>query len=146
MKIPNFSRAGNRARTIMLGGLLLLAAVIGVGGGSLAATMVSGGPVPSTGGDPALAPGLTGSPSPSPTDFVVLVPTPAPTPTTEPTPVLVPAPLTGLPVSVEASMQHVVAVMVDDHRDARPQSGFNAASQVWQAPAEGGIQIGRAHV
>ncbi len=139
MKIPNFSPAGNGARTIMLSGLLVFAAVVGVGAGSLAATMVSGGPAPSTGGDPALAPGLTGSPSPSPTDFGVLVPTPAPTPTPEPTPVVVPAPLTGLPVSVDASMQHVVAVMVDDHLDARPQSGFNAASQVWQVPAEGGI-------
>ena len=29
--------------------------------------------------------------------------------------------------------------MIDDHLDARPQSGFNAASVVWQAPAEGGI-------
>jgi len=29
--------------------------------------------------------------------------------------------------------------MVDDHRDARPQSGFTDASIVWQAPAEGGI-------
>ncbi len=29
--------------------------------------------------------------------------------------------------------------MIDDHLDARPQSGFNAASIVWQAPAEGGI-------
>jgi hypothetical protein len=29
--------------------------------------------------------------------------------------------------------------MIDDHFDARPQSGFNAAAIVWQAPAEGGI-------
>jgi hypothetical protein len=29
--------------------------------------------------------------------------------------------------------------MVDDQHDARPQSGFNDASVVWQAPAEGGI-------
>jgi hypothetical protein len=29
--------------------------------------------------------------------------------------------------------------MVDDHPDARPQSGFTEASIVWQAPAEGGI-------
>ena len=29
--------------------------------------------------------------------------------------------------------------MVDDLGPARPQSGFNAASVVWQAPAEGGI-------
>jgi len=29
--------------------------------------------------------------------------------------------------------------MVDDYRDARPQSGFSDASVVWHAPAEGGI-------
>ena len=29
--------------------------------------------------------------------------------------------------------------MVDDQANARPQSGFNQASVVWQAPAEGGI-------
>lgn len=56
-----------------------------------------------------------------------------------PTPALVQAPLTGLPVSEAAAQQHPIAVMIDDHVDARPQSGFNAAAQVWQAPAEGGI-------
>jgi hypothetical protein len=49
------------------------------------------------------------------------------------------APLTGLPASPEAATWHPIAVMVDDHRDARPQSGFNAAAVVWHAPAEGGI-------
>jgi len=66
-------------------------------------------------------------------------PTPVPSPTPSPTPVTVPAPLTGLPVSEAAAAQHPIAVMVDDHQDARPQSGFNSASIVWQAPAEGGI-------
>jgi hypothetical protein len=32
-----------------------------------------------------------------------------------------------------------MAIMIDDHIGARPQSGFNAASVVYQAPAEGGI-------
>jgi hypothetical protein len=35
--------------------------------------------------------------------------------------------------------RHAVAVMIDDHPDARPQSGFNAAAVVWHAPAEGGV-------
>lgn len=61
---------------------------------------------------------------------------PAPTPTPIP---LVPAPLTGRLVPVEVAEQHPMAVMVDDHADARPQAGFNAASVVWQAPAEGGV-------
>jgi hypothetical protein len=51
----------------------------------------------------------------------------------------VPAPLTGLPVAPEAAARHVIAVMVDDLSPARPQSGFNSASIVWHAPAEGGI-------
>jgi Protein of unknown function (DUF3048) N-terminal domain/Protein of unknown function (DUF3048) C-terminal domain len=62
-------------------------------------------------------------------------PTIAP-PTPEP---LVPAPLTGRLVTEEVAQQHPIAVMVDDHPDARPQAGFNAASIVWQAPAEGGV-------
>ena len=131
MKIPSFSPAHNGARTIILGGLLVLAASVGVGAGSIVATMVAGGATTTA--------GPADSPLPAPRALVVTAPTPLPTPTPEPTPIMVPAPLTGLPVSVAASMQHVVAVMVDDHRDARPQSGFNAASQVWQAPAEGGI-------
>jgi hypothetical protein len=83
----------------------------------------------------------TGSPGPLPS-IVTATPTPVPAtlpPTPVPTPVLVPAPLTGLLVSPEAAAQHPIAVMVDDHLEARPQSGFNAASVVWQAPAEGGI-------
>ena len=50
-----------------------------------------------------------------------------------------PAPLTGRLVSPAVAQRHPVAVMIDDHHDARPQSGFNDAAIVWQAPAEGGI-------
>ncbi|HEY8239140.1 MAG TPA: DUF3048 domain-containing protein, partial [Candidatus Limnocylindrales bacterium] len=48
-------------------------------------------------------------------------------------------PLTGLPVSPEAALHHPIAVMIDDDSHARPQGGFNAASIVWHAPAEGGV-------
>jgi Protein of unknown function (DUF3048) N-terminal domain/Protein of unknown function (DUF3048) C-terminal domain len=65
--------------------------------------------------------------------------TASPTPTPAPTPVLVPAPLDGLMVSPAAARRHPIAVMIDDLSPARPQSGFSAASIVWQAPAEGGI-------
>jgi hypothetical protein len=51
----------------------------------------------------------------------------------------VPAPLTGLPISPEAASYLPIAVMIDDHALARPQSGLNAASIVWHAPAEGGV-------
>jgi Protein of unknown function (DUF3048) N-terminal domain/Protein of unknown function (DUF3048) C-terminal domain len=49
------------------------------------------------------------------------------------------APLTGRPVSPEVAARHPIAVMIDDHPRARPQSGLNAASVVWHAPAEGGV-------
>ena len=78
-----------------------------------------------------IAAGPTGSPT--------VTPTLAPGPTPEPTPALVPDPLTGLPVTESAAERHPIAVMIDDHVDARPQSGFNSAAIVWQAPAEGGI-------
>jgi len=47
--------------------------------------------------------------------------------------------LTGRPVTEAEAQQHPIAVMIDDLDAARPQSGLNAASVVWQAPAEGGI-------
>ena len=81
------------------------------------------------------------SPSPAPTE-VAVEPTSTPVPPTEPPPTepaLVPAPLTGLLVTPEEAARHPIAVMVDDLSPARPQSGFNSASMVWQAPAEGGI-------
>lgn len=88
---------------------------------AVASRTPSEGPV-----SPAASPGPSTAPS-------------APVPTPRPTPALVAAPLTGLLVSPEAASRHPIAVMIDDHRDARPQSGFNSASIVWQAPAEGGI-------
>jgi len=65
--------------------------------------------------------------------------TPQPSPTPVPGPALVPAPLTGRLVTEAAARRHPIAVMIDDLSPARPQSGFSAASVVWQAPAEGGI-------
>jgi hypothetical protein len=124
-----------------------LAAVAGVGLGVLAA--VASGPKPTT---PVAAtssppPSVTASASasssaastPTPTPAATPTPTPTPAATPTPAPALVPAPLTGRPVSPAVAKRHVVAVMIDDHPDARPQSGFNDASVVWQAPAEGGI-------
>jgi hypothetical protein len=51
----------------------------------------------------------------------------------------VPAPLTGRLVTRAVAALRPIAVMIDDLSPARPQSGFSAASIVWQAPAEGGI-------
>jgi hypothetical protein len=131
------------ARSAVIG-LLALAGVGGVGLGVLAAGAVtpSGGPRSSL----AVASGAAtpfASPEPSaiatPTPSATPTPTPIPTPTPVPTPTMVPAPLTGRMVREDVAKRHAIAVMVDDHRDARPQSGFTDASIVWQAPAEGGI-------
>lgn len=84
--------------------------------------------------------GDAGSAVPSPTPAAP--PTPRPTraaPTPLPTPRLAVAPLTGLLVEPALAARHPIAVIIDDHRGARPQSGFSEASVVWQAPAEGGI-------
>ncbi len=48
--------------------------------------------------------------------------------------------LTGLPVGSEAEEHpQVVGIMFDNHADARPQSGLDKASIVYEAPVEGGI-------
>lgn len=150
-----------RRRRLAALGLLGAATLIGVGllvsprlgGGSfadlgrlVAALGGSGGsgdrgpdaePGPSA---PATAPSSLGpTPTPARTPTPTPAPSPFPTPTPSPTPRLVPAPLTGRLVDPALAARHPIAVMVDDLRSARPQSGFAAASIVWQAPAEGGI-------
>ena len=76
---------------------------------------------------------------PTPTVAPTAVPPTAAPPTEPPPPPRVASALTGLLIDPEAALRHPIAVMVDDHVAARPQSGFNAASIVWQAPAEGGV-------
>ncbi|HEX7950087.1 MAG TPA: DUF3048 domain-containing protein [Candidatus Limnocylindrales bacterium] len=48
------------------------------------------------------------------------------------------APLDGMPADPLLGSRLPLAVMIDDNAVARPQSGFNAASIVYQAPADGG--------
>jgi hypothetical protein len=120
---------------------LALAGVVVVGGVATGAL-----PPGSPGSDAApvhvalIEPGPSASPAATPRATPsVAVPTPTPSPSPTPTPELVPAPLTGRLVTKRDAAQHPIAVMVDDAPAARPQSGFNAASVVWQAPAEGGV-------
>jgi hypothetical protein len=127
---------GPAARRTLAG--LIVAIVLGIS--VVVGLVVAGaGPVPAaaTRPSPSSAPSAAVAASPTLAGQTLAPPTTAPTPT--PTEPLVAAPLTGLPVSLEASLRHPIAVMIDDHVDARPQSGFNAAAVVWQAPAEGGI-------
>ena len=127
--------------------VLVVGLALGVAAGSLAKPQ-GPGPVAAAGSPtPGAATGAPGTDAPttSPTGPSDAPPTeaptatPEPTPTPVPTPVLVPAPLTGVPVKENVAKRRVVAVMIDDQFDARPQSGLSAASVVWQAPAEGGI-------
>ena len=46
--------------------------------------------------------------------------------------------LTGETVDARLAHRLPLAVIIDDNRIARPQSGFNAAALVYQAPADGG--------
>jgi Protein of unknown function (DUF3048) N-terminal domain/Protein of unknown function (DUF3048) C-terminal domain len=131
------SGARRTAAAVLIAGaiglvLVVGALVTGVIGSPHGSQAVAGSP----GGTAAPTSGATSTPGPS-TPGPTASPLPSPTP--RPTSTLVPAPLTGLLVSPTAARRHTIAVMIDDHLGARPQSGFNAASIVWQAPAEGGI-------
>ncbi len=48
-------------------------------------------------------------------------------------------PLDGLSVKEEVANRHPLAVMIENHTDARPQTGLADASLVYEAIAEGGI-------
>lgn len=93
--------------------------------------------------------GCTTAPVASPSPVVTPPPTLAPvaaiataaappSPSAAPTAAdLVAADLDGVLTTPELAHRLPLAVAIDDARVARPQSGFNAASIVWQAPADG---------
>jgi hypothetical protein len=85
---------------------------------------------------PSSGPSASASVGPSASDTS---PSPSPSPSASLGPVMVPAPLTGELVTPAAAALHPIAVMIDDLRAARPQSGLAKASIIYQAPAEGGI-------
>jgi Protein of unknown function (DUF3048) N-terminal domain/Protein of unknown function (DUF3048) C-terminal domain len=133
--VTGTTSAGRPIRRYLIGLIGIAIVALGIVVASQIGTLFPGGAAAATG-----TPGPAGEPSPS--NVAVepsTTPPTAPPPTPEPTPELVPAPMTGVLVSPEAAAQHPIAVMIDDQFDARPQSGFNAASVVWHAPAEGGI-------
>ena len=108
----------------------LAVAAVGLGGLVLVTAQPPPSPSPSATPAPTTA---TQKPSPSPTL--------APTATVAPSPTVAGffAPLDGMAVADAATATRLaLAVMIDDNVVARPQSGFNAASIVYQAPADGG--------
>lgn len=56
-----------------------------------------------------------------------------------PKPILYQAPLDGVMTDIDSSERHPLAIMVENHIDARPQAGINKASIIYEAIAEGGI-------
>jgi hypothetical protein len=108
---------------------------------AFAVVAVACGPTP----EPAVVAIASPSPTPTPTPRPTPTPTPRPTPTPTPTPIPTPTPLpvgigdlTGRHVDDAVAHRLPIAVLIDDNRVARPQSGFNGASLVYQAPADGG--------
>jgi Protein of unknown function (DUF3048) N-terminal domain/Protein of unknown function (DUF3048) C-terminal domain len=129
----------NRPLALGIGAVALVAVV---GGAVIASGNASSSPKPSGSDAAVVTPSpstVTPEPTASPSPTASPTPTPVSTPTPVPTPTMVPDPLTGRMVTEAVAKRHPIAVMIDDLRAARPQSGFNQASIVWQAPAEGGI-------
>jgi hypothetical protein len=91
---------------------------------------------PSLAGVATTPPAPTASPTATPTPTPSPSPAPSPSPTAGVDPTI--ADLTGEKVDPSLAHRLPIAVTIDDNRVARPQSGFNAASVVYQAPADGG--------
>ncbi len=79
------------------------------------------------------APSGTGSTVPDATLPGITIEQPTPKPTTEA------SPLDGTQVAPELAHRRPLAVMVENHPDARPQAGLGSAANVWEAITEGGI-------
>jgi hypothetical protein len=91
-----------------------------------------------------LAPGSSATPSPGSSATASASATASESPTavaTEAVPSGPPgtyADIDGVATQDELAHRLPMAIMIDDQPSARPQAGFNAASIVWQAPADGG--------
>lgn len=70
---------------------------------------------------------------------VTPVATKSASPTPVPTPITKLSPLTGLPVDPALADRPISSVIIENHPDARPQSGLSQAGVVYEALAEGGI-------
>jgi hypothetical protein len=85
----------------------------------------------------------------TPVNSVAASESPTPTQTDEPStfipvkddkrPKLVPDPLSGMPVTEDVANSRPVAVIINNHRKARPQSGIAQAAIIYEALAEGNI-------
>jgi hypothetical protein len=107
--------------------------------GTLIVPLLAGCAPPAAAGTP--GPSATPSPTVQPTAIPTEAPTPSPSPTPAP-PCFTFAATNGVAFpcaqNTRATRQPL-AVMIDDHPDARPQTGLSLADIVYQAPAEGGV-------
>ena len=69
----------------------------------------------------------------------VIKATPSPTPSPMPVPTTKASPLTGVEVENALADRPILGIVIENHPDARPQSGLSAAGVVYEALAEGGI-------
>ena len=105
-----------------------------------ALTLSACGSTPAPSASPASVVTAAQSPAATPASDPPPSPMPSPTPSTEPTTPVDPtiADLTGVKTDPTLAHRLPIAVLIDDNQVARPQSGFNGASIVYQAPADGG--------
>ena len=105
-----------------------------------ALTLAACGSTPAPTGSPAAVVAAAQSPAATPTYLAPDPASPSPSPSTEPTTPVDPtiADLTGVKTDPALAHRLPLAVLIDDNQVARPQSGFNGASIVYQAPADGG--------
>ncbi len=113
-----------KAKQPMLKIILIAVTVLGIGTGAAFGYMKL---------RPKQSPAPTASPTPQAS------PTPVPTPAPTPVPTTKASPLTGLLVPIAAADRQITAVVIENHTDARPQSGLGQAGVVYEALAEGGI-------
>lgn len=125
-------RSPSRSALLAVGGLLILAVILGAG------VLVLGDrrtpePTAAPTTTASASPTPTASPSPSPTP----TPTPSPSPTPSPTPVAV-CPMNGLELEDPALADRVpIIAQIENNPIARPPSGLNLADLVIEAPVEG---------
>lgn len=110
-----------------LGAVLLVAIVAAACGSTTPSNVIS-----------STSPLVVASPTSSPETSLPPSPAPSPSPSTGPALSSDVARLDGVRTDPTLAGRLPLAIMIDDNVAARPQAGFNAASIVYQAPADGG--------
>jgi len=123
---------GHRKPVVAAGGIA--AALVIVAGVVVFAAPATSGP----GGTPSIIAAATPTPSPSPSPTATATPSDTPAPTESLGPTAIPdgwvySDLDGVAAPADHAHRLPLAIMIDDNKNARPQSGFTSASIVYQA-------------